>query len=74
MQPVKVNCRSEFTYAQDPLTFCMGEELHTIKAIVKRWREPDGLVFKVQTTNGRSFKLKYRESEDAWLAEELGKR
>jgi hypothetical protein len=74
MQTVKVDCRSEYTYAQDPLTFCLDGETFTIQAIVKRWREPDGLVFKVQTTNARSFKLKYRESEDTWLAEELGKR
>lgn len=74
MQPVTVTLRSEYTYAQDPLTLVVDGESLTIQTIMKRWREPGGLVFKVQTTGGRIFKLKYHEADDSWLAEELGKR
>ena len=69
MQPVSVRCRSEFTYAQDPIEFAWDEENLTIGIIGNRWRSPQGPVFEVQATNGGWFRLCYIETEDHWYAE-----
>lgn len=72
MQHVKVTCRSEYCYAQEPVAFELEHDRIEIKAIVQSWREPAGPAFLVQDTNGIVYRIMYQEAEDAWQAEVTG--
>jgi hypothetical protein len=71
MQPVRVKCRSDFQYAQQPIALeWAGLELR-VERVINRWTGPQGNGFEVQAGAGRCFRLQYHEAEDGWLGEEI---
>jgi len=45
-----------------------------VRAILKSWREPDFLLFKVETDDGRIYDLRHHEFDDAWQVRESAQR
>ena len=62
----QVICHSGWRYGERPLRFVWeGEELE-IAAILRQWRMPEGLCFRVLTPDERRFDLFYLETENEW--------
>ena len=61
-----VECHSEFAYAEKPVALTVNGQRLEILEILSRWRSPQGIHFRVQTTDGQIFELAYAESTDAW--------
>ena len=66
MQEVIVQCRSEFSYPQEPTRFYWQGQWLEIERILNRWRSPQELGFRVMTTTQTVFELYYQESNDIW--------
>lgn len=71
MQPVEVHCKSEYTYAQEPVDFIRDGKKVIVKAIYKQWRSQLGPVFEVVVFNGEFFRLIYLEEEDCWQGQQV---
>lgn len=68
VEPVRVECRSDGTYADRPIALhWQGARLEIVK-VQDRRRTPQGLVFCVRVTDGRFFELEYDELNDVWRA------
>ncbi len=72
--PIRVECYSGYTYAQEPRAFEWEGTRYHIERIVKRWRTPAGPCFRVQVAGvsnlqspiSNLFDLTYIESTDQW--------
>jgi hypothetical protein len=72
--PIHVDAYSGYKANERPLSFSLdiaiGENgvtnVHDIDAVEDRWYEPDAEYFKVSTTDGRRYILRYDERADAW--------
>ena len=75
---VHVQCYSSYTYAQEPRALEWGGGRFEVVRIVKRWRTPDGPVFRVEVAAAESpsishnakiptlVDLHYLETQDRW--------
>ena len=61
-----VECRSDSTFAERPLSLIWDGCRSEIAEIVSRWRGPSEKGFRVKTTDGQAFDLTYREVPDEW--------
>ena len=61
-----VECRSDSTFAERPLSLIWDGCRYEIAEIVARWRGPSEKGFRVKTTDGQAFDLTYREVPDEW--------
>lgn len=61
-----VECRSDSTFAERPLSLLWQGNRYEIAEIFGRWRGPDEKGFRVKTTDGQAFELTYREVPDEW--------
>ena len=61
-----VECRSDSTFAERPLSLTWDGYHYEIAEIVARWRGPSEKGFRVKTTDGQAFDLTYREVPDEW--------
>ena len=61
-----VACRSEGRYAERPTGFTWGTERLEVAQVLARWRFPQGLGFKVRTSDERLFELFYDQAADEW--------
>ena len=61
-----VECRSDSTFAERPLTLIWDGCRYEIAEIVARWCGPSEKGFRVKTTDGQAFDLTYREVPDEW--------
>lgn len=72
--PVQVECYSGYTYAQEPRAFERGGRRYQVTRIVKRWRTPQGPIFRVEASStsdpqppvSKLVDLTYLEVEDKW--------
>jgi hypothetical protein len=62
----QVECHSGSRYGERPLAFVFEGQHHNIAAIVRQWRMPDGLCFRVVTQSEQHFDLTYIEDQDHW--------
>jgi hypothetical protein len=62
----RVECRSDYQYAQRPVALHWDEQRMEISAIQAEWRTPEGHSFRVITCDGRQFELFYGELDDEW--------
>jgi hypothetical protein len=70
-QPGRVECRSEHTYAQQPIAlWWQGQRLAVTALLVER-RIPEGRAFRVKTDSGQVFELVYIETNDEWSIQEV---
>ena len=49
-----------------PLRFTLDEHSFDIASVEDRWYEPDAEYFKVHTTNGKTYLLRYEPQGDVW--------
>jgi hypothetical protein len=61
-----VYCYSDYTYAQKPIAFLYNGERLEVSAIEAEWISPEGRGFKINTPEGRHFKLFYNQIGDRW--------
>jgi hypothetical protein len=67
----KVRCLAGSRADERPIAVLVeGKEIE-IRAILKSWREPDYLYFRVETGNGRTFELRHHEHADYWEMREV---
>ena len=66
-----VECRSDSTFAERPLSLVWDGNQYEIAEIVSRWRGPAEKGFRVKTTNGQAFDLTYRELPDEWVVQPI---
>jgi len=62
-----VECRSESSYPEKPVAFIWEGTRHNVETILSRSRNPQGISFRVRTTDGLVFELGYSNATDAWL-------
>lgn len=62
----RVVCRSEFTYAERPLTLLWQGKRLMVQTILQRWRLPSGVRFWVRADDDRSYELDYSDVNDEW--------
>lgn len=64
--PIHVDAHSGHRANERPLRFSLDEETYDIASIEDRWYEPDAEYFKVRTTNGKTYLLRYEQQGDVW--------
>ena len=69
--PEIVECRSEFTYAEQPVALTWNGLRLEITAVLAGWRTPHGPAFRVCTRDGQIFELAYDEAAEAWRVRQL---
>jgi hypothetical protein len=66
MIPVHVEAYSGYKANERPLRFYLDEGIYEIAAVEDRWQDPDAEYFKVRTTEGKRYLLRYSERNDRW--------
>jgi len=69
----QVECYSGHTYAQEPRAFVWQGHRYQVVRVERRWRTPEGPVFRVEAQSGDFFELWYNEHSDRWLIRNLYK-
>ena len=64
--PVYVDAYSGYKPNERPREFELDDELYEIAAVVDQWYSPEAMFFKVRTTNGKRYILRYDENSDGW--------
>ena len=63
--PIRVDAYSGYKANERPLRFCL-EDVYEIASLLDRWYEPSMTYFKVQSTEGKTYLLRYDELTDEW--------
>ncbi len=71
MEAVRVECRSEHSYAQRPVALWWQGRRLAVEAVEVEWRTPRGKGFRVLCGDGQRFELAYAELEDSWQAQAI---
>ena len=64
--PIHVDSYSGFKVNERPREFLLDEEIYEIAAVLDQWYEPLATYFKVETTDGSVYLLRYNEQMDEW--------
>jgi hypothetical protein len=64
--PIHVDAYSGYKANERPRQFVLDEEIYEIAAVRDQWYEPSAMYFKVQSTEGKTYLLRYDEREDEW--------
>ena len=64
--PIYVDAYSGYKASERPQQFVLDEEIYQIAAVLDRWYEPSATYFKVQSTEGKTYLLRYDEQADEW--------
>ena len=64
--PIYVDAHAGYKANERPKSFLVDEDWFDIASIEDRWHEPDSEYFKVRTTAGRTYLLRYEEQGDVW--------
>jgi hypothetical protein len=64
--PIYVDAYSGFKANERPRHFTLDEEIYEIAAVLDQWYEPSATYFKVQSTEGKTYLLRYDEEADEW--------
>lgn len=70
-QQKKVECRSDSSFAERPLSLIWQGRSYEIAEIIARWRGPSEKGFRVKTADGHAFELTYLELPDDWVVQPL---
>lgn len=65
-EPLRVECYSGHSYAQEPRAFTWQGERRAVAVVERAWRTPAGPHFCVRTEDGARFELAYDEGADEW--------
>ena len=64
--PIHVTAYSGYKANERPRDFTVDEDFYEIADVEDRWYEPDAMYFKVRTTEGKQYILRYDEQADEW--------
>jgi len=64
--PIHVTAYSGYKANERPRDFTVDEDLYEITEVEDCWYEPEAIYFRVRTTEGKRFILRYTESNDEW--------
>jgi hypothetical protein len=64
--PIHVHAYSGFKANERPLEFLLDGEYYEIAEVEDRWYEPEAMYFKVRTTEGKRYLLRYSDDDDEW--------
>ncbi len=72
--PPIVQCYAGYKGEQEPQRFSLGERWLEVEEVIKEWREPASVFFRVRASDGRIYVL--RRDEEAtpnnWSIESVG--
>jgi hypothetical protein len=63
---IYVDAYSGYKSNERPRQFCLDEDIFEIDAVENQWRSPEAEYFKVKTTDGKHYVLRYHEERDQW--------
>ena len=64
---VYVDGYSGYKANERPCQFTLDEEIYEIDAVLDQWYEPSAIYFKVQSTEGKIYLLRYDEDTNEWI-------
>jgi hypothetical protein len=64
--PVYVDAYSGYKANERPCQFTLDEVVYEIDAVLDQWYQPSVTYFKVQSTEGKTYLLRYDEEADEW--------
>lgn len=64
--PIHVDAYSGYRANERPRQFVLDDAAYEIEAVEDRWYEPAAEYFRVRTTDGKRYLLRYDEQGDAW--------
>ena len=64
--PIYVETYSGHKLNERPRQFTLDEEIYEINVVLDQWYEPSLTYFKVQSTEGKTYPLRYDEEADEW--------
>jgi hypothetical protein len=64
--PIHVTAYSGYKANEPLLEFTLDEEIYEIATVLDQWYEPSATYFKVQSTEGKTYLLRYDEETDEW--------
>ncbi len=64
--PIFVDAYSGYKANERPRQFVLDDEIYEIAAVLDQWYEPSATYFKVQSTEGKTYLLRYDETVDEW--------
>src|SRR5262249_4839767 len=64
--PIYVDAYSGYKANERPRDFTVDEDLYEIAEVEDRWYEPEAMYFRVRTTQGKRYILRYDERGDEW--------
>jgi hypothetical protein len=64
--PIRVEACPGYKANERPRDFTVDEDLYEIAEVGDRWYDLDAMYFRVRTTEGKRYILRYDESEDDW--------
>ena len=63
---IYVNAYAGYRANERPKSFELDQQIHEIASIEDRCHEPDAEYFKVRTMDGKTYLLRYDQTDDAW--------
>jgi len=72
--PPTVQCYAGYKGEQEPQRFLLGEHWLEVEEIVKEWREPASVFFRVRASDGRIYVLRrgVEATANNWSIEPVG--
>jgi hypothetical protein len=64
--PIYVEAYPGYKANERPRQFALDEEIYEIAAVLDQWYEPSATYFKVQSTEGKTYVLRYDKGADDW--------
>ncbi len=64
--PIRVDAYSGYKGNEQPRSFTVGEKEYEIATVLDQWYEPSAIYFKVRSTEGKTYILRYNEQDDEW--------
>lgn len=66
MSEVRVHCAGGAEYPQQPRVFEWLGARYSVAQVLHEWRLPDGIGYRVSTTDGAQYELVYRPAREVW--------
>ena len=69
--PVTVQCYAGYKGGQEPQRFSLGERWLKVEEVLKEWREPAAVFFRVRANDGKTYVLRHGKEgpEEEWTVE-----
>jgi len=64
--PIHVDAYSGYKPNERPRHFVLDEQIYEIADVLDQWYEPSAMYFRVQSTEGKTYLLRYDEHSDEW--------